>query len=84
MYAVAQKSAYYSEVCLYAIAQQFAISQEFTNRHLMKEMSVPPLIISCKIHDDRSDTETGVSSIFFHVLLLIILPLPHNDLPLLL
>jgi len=81
MYAVTQKSARYSEVCLYAITQQTSIAREFTNRLLMTEMSVPPLIISCKIHDDRSGTETGISSSFFYVLLLIILPLPHNDLP---
>jgi len=50
----------------------------------MKEMSGPSLIISCKIHDDRSGTETGVSPSFLYILLLIILTLPHNDLPLLL
>ena len=82
--ALAQKFACYSEVCLYAIAQQSVIAQEFTNRLLMTEMSVPSPIISCKIHDDHSGTETGVSPSFFHVLLLIILPLLHSDPPLLL
>jgi hypothetical protein len=82
--AIARKSACYSEVCLYAIAQQSAIAQEFTNRVLMTEMSVPSVIISCKIHDDHSGTGTGVSRSFFHVLLLTILTLLHSDLPLLL